>query len=215
MGAKTYAQYCGVARALDVVGERWSLLVVRELLEGPKRYTDLQHGLPGVATDVLATRLRDLEANGVVTTRELPPPAASRVYELTELGRDLAPVIGALARWGGQLLGPTTEGVAFRSHWLALGLRGRLRRDRPRDVSFTVQVVVPEGPFHLRVENGRLTAADGQVDDPALVIESDAATLGGIAQGRTTLSRAIADGRLTVTGSRTARRLLTATLDLG
>ena len=208
MGAKTYAQYCGVATALDLVGERWSLLVVRELLDGPKRYTDLQHGLPGIATDILTTRLRDLEEGGVVARRDLPPPAASRVYELTELGRGLAPVIGELARWGGRLLAPTTEGRVFRPHWLALALRGQLRRDLARDVALTVQFELDEGPFHVRVADGRLTSAQTAVDGPDVVVTADPATLAAVVQGRLTSAEAVAEGRMTVTGSRAARRLL-------
>ena len=214
MGSKTYAQYCAIAAALDVVGERWTLLVIRELLMGPKRYTDLQHGLPGIATDVLATRLRDLEDAGIVARRDLPPPAASKVYELTELGKGLAPVVAALGRWGGNLLGPTTEGKTFRPHWLALALRGALRRDRPRDTTLTVQFDLPEGPFHVRVEEGRLTSDESVADDPDLVVTADVPTLAALVQGRTALTEAEKAGRLTVRGSRAARRLLLATFDL-
>src|SRR5213075_2693551 len=98
-GKRTYGDRCGIARALDVVGERWALLVVRELLLGAKRFTDLRAGLPGLSADVLAQRLRDLEAAGVVQRDTLPPPAASRVYELSDRGRELEPVILALGRW--------------------------------------------------------------------------------------------------------------------
>jgi len=100
--ARTYGQHCGLARALDRVGERWTLLVVRELLVGPARYTDLRAALPGMATNLLADRLRALEAEGIVARRELPPPAASTVYELTEVGRDLEDAVHALIRWGGR-----------------------------------------------------------------------------------------------------------------
>ena len=104
--AKRFDQYCPMAHALSLVGERWALLVVRELLKGPKRYTDLAAGLPGIGTNILATRLRELEAGGVVRKRKLPPPAASTVYELTEYGAGLEEVIHALARWGARSLGP-------------------------------------------------------------------------------------------------------------
>src|SRR3954452_10567314 len=99
-GKRTYGDRCGIARALDAVGERWALLVVRELLLGPKRFTDLRAGLPTLGPDVLAQRLRDLEAAGIVARRTLPPPAGSRVYELTERGQELEPVLLALGRWG-------------------------------------------------------------------------------------------------------------------
>src|SRR5881398_167543 len=102
---RSYRQSCGIARALDLVGERWALLVVRELVLGPKRFTDLRHGLPGIGTNILAGRLRELERAGVIRRRTLPPPAASAVYELTEYGRDLEPVMLALGRWGARTLG--------------------------------------------------------------------------------------------------------------
>src|SRR5919202_4903626 len=101
----SYRQYCAVARGLDLVGERWTLLIVRDLLTGPKRYTDLLAGLPGIGTNLLATRLRELEQHGLVARRVLPPPAGSTVYELTDVGQTLEPVVLALGRWGRRLLG--------------------------------------------------------------------------------------------------------------
>src|SRR6266540_2990664 len=119
---KRYEQYCPMAHALDLVGERWALLVVRELMHGPKRYTDLADSLPGIGTNILAGRLRDLEAAGVVAKRTLPPPAASRVYELTDYGRSLRPVMRELALWGARSLGPPTAGGELYEGWLANAL---------------------------------------------------------------------------------------------
>src|SRR5205085_2986853 len=116
--AKHYEQYCPVAHALDVVGDRWALLVVRELTQGPKRYTDLAEGLPGIGTNILAARLRDLEAAGIVMKRTLPPPAASRVYELTDYGLELKPVMRELALWGARSLGPPTAEDELFPGWL-------------------------------------------------------------------------------------------------
>ena len=110
---KHYDQYCPIARALDLVGERWSLLVIRELMHGPKRYTDLVEGLPGIGTNILATRLRDLEQADVVARRTLPPPAASKVYELTDYGRALRPAMRELALWGARSLGPPNPGAGL------------------------------------------------------------------------------------------------------
>ena len=107
--AKSYDQYCSVAAALDVIGERWSLLILRDLLDGPKRYTDLQRSLTGIAPNLLADRLRDLQAAGVIEKRELPPPAARTVFALTRDGRGLEPVFVALSRWGIHRLGPLAE----------------------------------------------------------------------------------------------------------
>src|SRR5918997_566704 len=123
MARRSYAQYCGLARALDVLGERWTLLAIRELLLGPKRFSDLLAGLSGIGPNVLSTRLRTLEAEGLVTKRRLPPPAASTVYELTGRGRELEPAVVELARWGVGLLGPPAEDDRYRPGWLALSLR--------------------------------------------------------------------------------------------
>jgi DNA-binding HxlR family transcriptional regulator len=120
---RPYNQYCPVAHALDLVGERWSLLLVRELQHGPLRYSDLHDRLAGCSTNVLASRLRDLETAGVITRRRLPPPAASNVYELTESGRALGPVIAALARWGLRTLGPPQDDAVISPGWLEKALR--------------------------------------------------------------------------------------------
>ena len=117
---KSYNQYCPIAHALDVVGERWSLLIVRELIEHDQlRYSDLHANLPGCGTNILASRLKDLERNGVVRRRRLPPPAASTVYELTEYGQELRPVMHLLAHWGARSLGPPTAETNLEPGWLA------------------------------------------------------------------------------------------------
>ena len=122
--AKSYHQYCPIAHALDLVGERWSLLVVRELLEhGPLRYSDLHSRLDRCGTNILAARLRDLERGGVIQKRRLPPPAASSVYELTEYGEELRPVMHLLAHWGARSLGPPSSEEELRPGWLAGALR--------------------------------------------------------------------------------------------
>ena len=165
--AKRYDQYCPVAHALDVVGDRWALLAVRELTQGPKRYTDLADGLPGVGTNILAARLRDLEAAGVVTKRTLPPPAASRVYELTDYGLELKPVIRELALWGARSLGPPTAEDELFPGWLVC----------PIDMILAPRA--PAGRFEFRVGDEVASLADGvahagPIDDPEVVVEGDA-----------------------------------------
>src|SRR5206468_280135 len=115
---RSYGDPCGIARALDLVGERWALLVIRELVFGPKRFTDLRDGLPGIATNVLSQRLRELVRNGVVARRRLPPPAASNVYELTEYGQELVPIMLALGRWGARTLGARLPEQTMLPEWL-------------------------------------------------------------------------------------------------
>jgi DNA-binding HxlR family transcriptional regulator len=163
---KRYDQYCPVAHALDLIGERWALLVVRELMHGPKRYTDLAEHLPGIGTNILASRLRDLEACGIVGKRTLPPPAASRVYELTEYGRELRAVMRELALWGARSLGPPTDEDELFPGWLE------------NAVDTVLGPIAPPGRFEFRVGDEVASLVDGEaqagaIDDPDVVVEAD------------------------------------------
>jgi DNA-binding HxlR family transcriptional regulator len=163
---KRYDAYCPVAHALGLVGERWSLLVVLELMHGPKRYTDLADNLPGIGTNILASRLRDLEAHGVISKRTLPPPAASRVYELTEYGQGLRPAIRELALWGARSLGPPTDADELFPGWLANAL------------DTVLASLAPPGRFEFRVADELASLVDGEVvpgpiEDPDVVVEGD------------------------------------------
>lgn len=171
---RSYGQYCGVARALDLVGARWALLVVRELLLGPKRFTDLRGGLPGVSTNVLAARLRRLERDGILRRTVLPPPAASSVYELTEYGRELEPPLLALGRWGARSLGPREDYQALCSHWLALALKSFFHAESARGVRGVYEVRLRDGAFRLTVRNRLVEVAQvaGEADAD-LVLEAD------------------------------------------
>jgi DNA-binding HxlR family transcriptional regulator len=198
MTVRRYNQYCGVARALDVVGERWSLLIVRDLLDGPRRYSDLLHGLAGIPTDVLASRLRHLESAGVVRRTTLPPPAGSKVYELTERGRELESVIVDLSRWGTDLLGEPTADDSFHAAWLGLSLRSRFRPERAGGVELTANIEVDGDTLRVEIANGTLTTDAGQADSPDVVIVGDAAALAAAARGEPIA------GRLAVSGQRSA-----------
>jgi DNA-binding HxlR family transcriptional regulator len=163
---KRYDAYCPVAHALGLVGERWSLLVVLELMHGPKRYTDLADNLPGIGTNILASRLRDLEAHGVISKRTLPPPAASRVYELTEYGQGLRPAIRELALWGARSLGPPTDADELFPGWLANAL------------DTVLASLAPPGRFEFRVGDELASLVDGEVvpgpiEGPDVVVEGD------------------------------------------
>src|SRR5919109_4718582 len=124
MSEQRYQQYCALARALDTVGNRWTLLIVRELRPGPRRFTDLMDGLPGISRNLLTTRLRDLERDGIIARKELPPPAARQVYELTEDGRDLATAMAPLMAWGVRRLGNRQPAESFHARWAAVGMAG-------------------------------------------------------------------------------------------
>lgn len=169
---RTYGQYCALAKALDVVGDRWTLLIVRELMiGGPSRYTDLQHGLPGIATNLLADRLRDLEQAGVVRREAAPPPIATTLFMLTERGEALKPAMHALGRWGAPRLRETdTDDDAFRSHWLLLPL-GELLTDRtPGAPPTTLEVRADDQPLTIETVEGRVRVSRGPAKDPDAVI---------------------------------------------
>jgi DNA-binding HxlR family transcriptional regulator len=174
---RTYGDPCGIARALDLVGERWALLVVRELLLGPKRFTDLRAGLPHVGPDMLAQRLRELEQAGVVRRDQLPPPAGARVYELTDRGRELEPVVLALGRWGSQAPLPPERGeLGVDALVLALktlfdparadGLTGR-----------TFELRLDDAVFAIRIGETDLQAIRGPATDPVATIAGEPGVL--------------------------------------
>jgi DNA-binding HxlR family transcriptional regulator len=163
---KRYEQYCPMAHALDLVGDRWALLVIRELMHGPKRYTDLVDCLPGIGTNILAGRLRDLEGHGVVTRRTLPPPAASKVYELTEYGRELKPAMRELALWGARSLGPPIDKDELFAGWLANAM------------DIVMAPLAPPGRFEFRAGPEVAGLVDGEVvagpiDDADVIVEGD------------------------------------------
>ncbi|MFG2901145.1 winged helix-turn-helix transcriptional regulator [Streptomyces zaomyceticus] len=194
---RSYDQHCAAARALDLVGDRWTLLVVRELLAGPRRYTDLHADLPGVSTDMLAGRLKDMEGAELVTRRRLPPPAAAFVYELTPRGRDLLPVLRTLAAWGAPDLGEPRPTDAVRAHWYAIPLLGAIAELG----AGVFQVTLDEGEFHVRVGgDGTVSYGDGvfgagTTEVPDARLRTDTATCRALAGGELTLAEAIAAGR--------------------
>lgn len=182
---RSYGQYCALAKALDVVGDRWNLLIVRELaLQGPCRYTDLQHGLPGIATNLLGDRLRDLEAAGVVDRRAEPPPVATTLFSLTEWGRELEPVLVALGRWGARrLAGGPGPGDQFRSHWLSFPLRELLVDADPGAAPVVMEVRAGDRPVRVDI-GGTVTARAGAAPDAHLVLEAEAPVVLGLLTGR-------------------------------
>ncbi|MEU8530295.1 MULTISPECIES: winged helix-turn-helix transcriptional regulator [Streptomyces] len=194
---RSYDQYCAAARALDLVGDRWTLLIVRELLAGPRRYTDLHADLPGVSTDMLAGRLKDMERDELVARRRLAPPVSAYVYELTERGRALLPVLRALAEFGAPELGEPRPTDAVRAHWFAVPLLGVL----PGAPGRVVQVTLDEGEFHVRLGGDGIPSGygDGPVTDPDAYLRTDTATCRALTEGELTLAEAVAAGRAEIT----------------
>ncbi|MFC4002052.1 winged helix-turn-helix transcriptional regulator [Prauserella oleivorans] len=180
-GKRWYDDPCGVARALDMVGERWALLVVRELLLGPKRFTDLRAGLSTASQNVLTQRLRELEEAGIVRRRGLAPPASGTGYELTDRGRELEPVLLALARWGSRL--PLTSEADLSADALMLALRTTFDAPAARGFHAVVELRLGVDRFRAEVSGDRLTLSRGEAPAPDAVIETDAATLRALVFG--------------------------------
>jgi DNA-binding HxlR family transcriptional regulator len=195
---KSYHQYCPIASALDLVGERWSLLIVRELLQhGQLRYSDLHAALPGCGTNILASRLKDLEGGHVVRRQKLPPPAASTVYELTEYGMGLAPVLHQLAHWGARVMGPPTAGDELEAGWLLGALQIALPPASGADIEFRI------GEEVASLVDGKATS--GPAEQPDAVVSGDAAGFYHLVVDRDL-------DAVAVRGSRTAVRELLAKL---
>lgn len=205
MSKRSYNQYCAVARAMDVVGERWTLLIVRELLTGPKRFKDLLEGLSGIGTNLLTTRLKDLEGYGVVRRATLPPPAASRVYELTELGRSLESVVMDLARWGLEFLGASREEDDRQPAWAVVAVRSVLKAEATEETGESYEFRVDDEVFHVRIEDGETEVRQGSAPAPDLVVRSDTQTLLAVAAGRIEPAEAVASGVIGMEGDRDAR----------
>jgi DNA-binding HxlR family transcriptional regulator len=168
MKKRQYDQYCPVAGALDIVGERWAMLIVRELLLGPKRFVDLENGLPGIGTNTLTTRLDELERADVIEKRRLPAPSAATVYELTAWGRGLEPIVYAIARWGAPRLSAASPRHPLRATWLGVALQAFFRRDAVRSLTAVVELVLPTGTLTLQFRRGNLRVTEGPAEEPAL-----------------------------------------------
>ncbi|MFB9834321.1 winged helix-turn-helix transcriptional regulator [Actinoallomurus acaciae] len=193
---RRYDDPCGIARGLNVIGERWALLVIRELVFGPKRFTDLHRGLPTASQNVLSQRLRELEAGGVVRRRRLGPPAAAWVYELTEWGRGLEPVLFHLGRWGSR--SPMTSGNELSADALMFALRTSFDADAARDGTYEIRL--GDDRFHAVVVDGRLWLERGEADEPDVTLVTDVTTLRSVVFGERDLREAVDDGTLRVEG---------------
>jgi DNA-binding HxlR family transcriptional regulator/putative sterol carrier protein len=203
---RSYGEACRFAYALDVVGERWALLVVRELLLGPKRFTDLRAGLPHASSNILSERLRDLEHGGVIQRRKLPPPAASWVYELTEWGRELEPVVTKLGAWGARSpIPPDSQEIGPDS--IVLALRSLFDPEAAGDLSAVYELRIGEDRFRVDVADRGVELSRDAAEDPAVSIATaDAGTLAAILAGQLPLDDAIATGAVQVEGSKQAAK---------
>jgi DNA-binding HxlR family transcriptional regulator len=205
---RSYNQYCSVAKALDVVGDRWTILIVRELLlQGRCRYTDLQYGLPGIATNLLSERLRELEDHGLIHREAAPPPVATTLYDLTDVGRELEPVLRALGQWGVRFMPEPTGDEAFRSHWLAFPVSEFLRDGEPDGPHVVIEVRTGDRPAVIEMGGGEIGTRLGTVPSPDLVLEGDGPTVLGVLSGMLKLSDARRLGLRTKGSTTVLRRL--------
>ena len=200
---RTYCDGCAAAHALDIIGERWALLVVRELLLGPKRFTDLRAGLPAVSPNVLAQRLRELERAGVLRRRKLPPPAASKVYELTEWGMELEPVIVRLGRWGARSPSKPRD-AALGVDSLVLSFRTMFAPHAAEGLRASYELRLGEDVFVAVVGDGRFEIARGGAEKADATIETDAATLAALVYEGRELAEALRAGEVKIEGDEAA-----------
>ncbi len=216
MAERSYGQYCGLAGALDLLGERWTLLIVRELMSGPKRYTDLADRLPGIGTSLLAERLEKLERSAVVERRRLPPPAASTVYELAPAGHELGTALGPLISWGLRHAVPETPGDRqVSATWSALPFTHPASPEMLAGIEATYEFRIGETTALLRVHDGRAELLPEGSATPGAVISMDAATMAAVGAGRQTIGEASAAGAITIDGDHRAAAALTAAFESG
>lgn len=214
MTERSYDQYCGLAGALDLVGERWTLLIVRELMSGPKRYTDLADGLRGIGTSLLAKRLAKLESVGVTQRRLLPPPAAATVYELAPAGHELGVALAPLITWGLRHAVPETPGNRqVNATWCVLPFTHPADPRALAGIEATYEFRIGDTSALLRVHDGRAELLSPGTAAPDTVISMDAATVAALGAGRRTIGEAMADGEFTVDGDLNAAAALTAAFE--
>jgi DNA-binding HxlR family transcriptional regulator len=196
---RSYGDGCSSAHALDLIGERWALLIVRDLLFGPKRFTDLRVGLPQGSPNVLSQRLRELEASGIVRRRKLPPPASTMVYELTEWGAQLEPILTGLQRWGAA--SPSLpQDIPVGCDAAMLALKNVFSSDAAAGFHGVVEVRFHAGTFRVKVEGGTIDINRGAADHPDAAVETDPVTLEHVAFGALSLEAAEQSGALRVEG---------------
>jgi DNA-binding HxlR family transcriptional regulator len=184
---RSYSQYCSIAKALDVVGDRWSLLIIRELLtRGPCRYTDLKNGLPGIASNLLSDRIRELESAGLIRREEAPPPVATTLFHLTQTGSELRPVLAALGRWGVRFMTTRGDGDEFRGHWFTFPASYFLRDRDPDGPPVSIELRTASDPAVIDVSGGSVRTRLGTSQAPDLVLAGEPQLILALFSGRLT-----------------------------
>ncbi len=201
MKNRSYNQFCGLAYALDIVGERWTLLIIRELLTGSRRFKDLMDGLPGISTNLLSERLKALEQRGILIRRVLPPPAGSTVYELTEVGRGLETAVLELGRWGSQFLPPTLEGVAMPSvGTTTLAIKAFFHPEQAAGITETYELHLGQEIIQIQVDDGTLHVQQGQARQADVIFRTEMPVFFGLFAGQLAPEEALTAGLIEVEG---------------
>jgi DNA-binding HxlR family transcriptional regulator len=200
---RTHRDGCGIAHAADLLSERWALVVIRELLLGPKRFTDLRTGIPDISPNVLGQRLRELEESGIVRRRKLPPPAAARVYELTEWGQELEPAVLALGRWATRS-DSFPRDADMGSDSMVLAMKAAFDEEAAAELNATYGLEFGEEAFRIEVSDGELTASRGEAEDPDALIRTDPDTMAALVFRGERLRKAVESGDVQIDGSKRA-----------
>ena len=206
MKKRSYNQYCSLARGLDIVGERWTLLLIRELLIGPRRFKDLLEGLEGIGTNLLAARLKEMESSNVIERTTLPPPSGSTVYQLTELGRELEPAVLSLVKWGFHFLDKKKPGELSRPEWDLVAMKAAFRPEKAKNLTESFEMDLDGVLFHIDVKKGTIGINLGAAVKPKAHIVTTGKVLAALGQGRLTFEEANQSGKLRVAGSVSAAK---------
>jgi DNA-binding HxlR family transcriptional regulator len=211
---RSYGQYCSIAKALDVVGDRWTLLIIRELLiRGACRYTDLKDGLPGIATNLLSDRIRDLESAGLIRREDAPPPVATTLFHLTDTGEELAPVLDALGRWGVRYMPEPADGDQFRGHWFSFPASFFLEDRDPGGPPVSIELRTASSPAVIEVSGGSVTTRLGTTEAPDLVLRGEPQPILALLSGMLSTAE-VADLGLEISGDTSVlERVLRQTAD--
>ena len=197
---RSYGEYCSIAKALDVVGDRWTLLIVRELaIRGGCRYTDLRDGLPGIATNLLSDRIRELESAGLIQREDAPPPVATTLFHLTETGAELLPVLDAIGRWGVRYMPQPAGGDEFRSHWFAFPVSFFLHDRDPGGPPVAIELRAANNPAVIEVSAGSVSLRPGPAAAPDLVLQGEPRLILALFSGHLTAAE-VADLGLQISG---------------
>ncbi|MHA2097888.1 MAG: winged helix-turn-helix transcriptional regulator [Candidatus Kariarchaeaceae archaeon] len=212
MSNRQYGQYCAIARSLDIIGERWTLLIIRELLTGPKRFKNLLQNLPGIGTNLLANRLKQLEKNDIIQKLRLPPPADVLAYDLTKHGRDLENILTSIIQWGSIYLERGQGDDYARPGWAILGIKGLFKPDKAHGISLTCQFNIDQESFWIKIHDNKISTLEGKIEGSDITLTMGEPTFLGLGDGSTDIESALNSGKIRLEGPSNVLMLMLNTL---